>query len=95
MTAIEEALYQTQNQSRQDPLNYPIRLNNKLSSLFQTVAMGDARPTEQALAVRDELAAAVRRELEALEYVWTTAVPELNRLIDEAGLTLLTVPDAP
>jgi len=32
ITAIEEALYQTKNESRQDPLNYPIRLNNKLTS---------------------------------------------------------------
>ena len=31
--AIEEALYQTKNQSNQDPLNYPIRLNNKLAAL--------------------------------------------------------------
>ncbi len=95
LTSTEEALYQTQNQSRQDPLNYPIRLNNKLSSLFQTVAMGSARPTDQAIAVRDELSGAVRRELETLEYVWSTSLPELNRLVAEAGLTLLTVPDAP
>jgi hypothetical protein len=33
LTNIEEALYQTKNQSNQDPLNYPIRLNNKLASL--------------------------------------------------------------
>ena len=56
--------------------------------------MGDARPTDQAITVRDELVAAIRRELEALDYVWTTSVPELNRLIDEAGMKLLTVPDA-
>jgi len=92
ITGIEEALYQTKNQSRQDPLNYPIRLNNKLSSLFQTVDTGDARPTNQSVAVKTELAAAVRRELEALEYVWTESVPELNRLIDAAGLTLIDLP---
>ncbi|HHS12451.1 MAG TPA: glycosyl hydrolase, partial [bacterium] len=33
LRAVEEALYQTKNQSRQDPLNYPIRLNNRLSAL--------------------------------------------------------------
>lgn len=33
MTKVEEALYQTKNQSSQDPLNFPIRLNNKLSAL--------------------------------------------------------------
>jgi photosystem II stability/assembly factor-like uncharacterized protein len=93
ITSIEEALYQTQNQSRQDPLNYPIRLNNKLSSLFQSVALGHGRPTDQAIAVRDDLSADVRRELESLQYVWTTGVPELNQLIDAAGMSLLTVPD--
>ena len=33
LTAIEETLYQTKNQSNQDPLNFPIRLNNKLAAL--------------------------------------------------------------
>ena len=33
VTSVEEALYQTKNQSNQDPLNFPIRLNNKLSAL--------------------------------------------------------------
>ena len=48
LTAVEEALYQTKNQSNQDPLNYPIRLNNKLAALGGAVAMGDAAPTAQA-----------------------------------------------
>jgi hypothetical protein len=33
LTSVEEELYQTKNQSSQDPLNYPIRLNNKLAAL--------------------------------------------------------------
>ena len=33
-TKIEEALYQTKNRSGQDPLNFPIRLTNKLG--FET-----------------------------------------------------------
>ena len=34
MTTVEEALYQTKNRSGQDPLNFPIRLNNKLAALL-------------------------------------------------------------
>ena len=48
MTAIEEALYQTKNKSRQDPLNFPIRLNDKLAGLAGISEWGDWRPTDQA-----------------------------------------------
>ncbi len=34
MTKIEEALYQTKSKSEQDVLNYPIRLNDKISGLY-------------------------------------------------------------
>src|SRR5207244_10125109 len=42
LTAVEEELYQTKNQSSQDPLNFPIRLNNKLAALAGVVAGADA-----------------------------------------------------
>ncbi len=38
---IEKALYQTQNRSPQDPLNFPIRLNNKLAHLNNLVSKDD------------------------------------------------------
>ena len=51
LTAIEEALYQTKNQSSQDPLNFPIRLNNKLAALGGVVAGAETAPTDQSYAV--------------------------------------------
>ena len=91
VTAIEEALYQTKNESRQDPLNYPIRLNNKLTSLMRTVATGDSRPTEQSQAVKRELSQAIRVQLDALQDVWDNRVPALNRQIDDAGVPLIDI----
>jgi photosystem II stability/assembly factor-like uncharacterized protein len=91
LTGVEEALYQTQNQSRQDPLNYPIRLNDKLASLMRNVAVGDSRPTAQAEAVRAELTAAIGVQLEVLEQLWGEQLPALNRQIAEAGIALLAV----
>src|SRR5262249_50605364 len=55
LTEVEEALYQTRNRASQDPLNYPIRLNNKLASLGDAVASADAAPTDQSYQVYDEL----------------------------------------
>lgn len=86
MTAVEEALYQTKNRSPQDPLNFPIRLNNKLASLADSAGTGDWAPTAQAQAVRKEVTAAIDRELAKLQEVWEKDLPALNRLAGEKGV---------
>ena len=47
LTQIEETLYQTQNRSNQDPLNFPIRLTNKLGHLNRLITIDDFPPTAQ------------------------------------------------
>lgn len=91
ITAIEETLYQTKNQSRQDPLNYPIRLNNKLSSLARGVAVGGFRPTEQAYAVKEELTQEINTELSELQQVMETDVPAFNQLVREQNVPAVSV----
>ena len=86
---IEQALYQTQNESRQDPLNFPIRLNDKLSDVMSLTAIGDAAPTTQAIAVKQELSAAIEVQLAALGAIWRDEVPALNKRITAAGVDLL------
>jgi hypothetical protein len=83
LTTVEEALYQTKNQSSQDPLNYPIRLNNKLAALGATVASADAAPTAQAYAVYDELVAKIDAELKTLDGLLAEDVAAFNRLVRE------------
>jgi hypothetical protein len=78
MTAAEEALYQTKAKAPQDVLNYPIRLNNKLSSLASAMAVGDHRPTEQAVKLKQELIAAADAELAKLRQVFTEDLPRFN-----------------
>ena len=67
LTEIEEALYQTKNQSPQDPLNFPIRLNNRLSSLRRSVETGEAKPTDAAYKVFEEQSAELDELLKRLE----------------------------
>lgn len=90
MTEVEEALYQTKNQSRQDPLNFPIRLNNKLTSLMRGVAGSDGAPTEQSVAVKEMLSAAINEQLDRLTVVWEEQVPALNEQIRESGISMLS-----
>ncbi len=83
LSEVEKALYQTQNKSRQDPLNFPIRLNDKLAGLLSLAAAGDRRPTEQMVAVKAELTAAIDVELAKLEELWQTDLPAFNALARE------------
>jgi photosystem II stability/assembly factor-like uncharacterized protein len=83
MTVIEEALYQTKNKSSQDPLNYPIRLNDKLASVAESVATGDFPPTAQSKAVRAELFTAIDAELAKLKGLWEKDLAALNRALKE------------
>ena len=79
LTTIEEALYQTKNRSRQDPLNFPIRLNDRLSGL--NFLPGDHRPTDQQLEVRDMLSGQIDAELAKLAEVEAQDVPAFNKLV--------------
>lgn len=89
MTAVEEALYQTKNRSAQDPLNYPIRLNDKLASVAESAAIGDYAPTEQHRQVYDALVRQIDQQLAALRSVWENDLPALNALAKGADVVSL------
>jgi photosystem II stability/assembly factor-like uncharacterized protein len=92
LTTIEEALYQTKLQSPQDPLNFPIRLNNRLSGLVGVVGEGDFRPTSQAYLVRDEIVGLIDEQLAALDQIVSQRVPEINQGIQAAAIPALQWP---
>lgn len=67
LTEVEEAIYQTKNRSGQDPLNYPIRLNDKLAGVLSNVSGGDFKPTKQSYAVFEMLSKKLDEQLAKLE----------------------------
>jgi photosystem II stability/assembly factor-like uncharacterized protein len=91
MTEVEEALYQTKNRSSQDPLNFPVRLNDKLANLMGLNAEGDYPPTRQSLEVRDMLFRQTDEQLAKWYAVKQKDLPELNRLVRESGVDLIRV----
>jgi photosystem II stability/assembly factor-like uncharacterized protein len=91
LISIEEELYQTKNQSNQDPLNYPIRLNNKLAALAGVVASADAAPTDQSFAVYEDLTGRINAQLEKLRQVMASDVPAFNKLVREKDVPAVFV----
>lgn len=67
LSRIEEDLYQVKNQSGQDPLNFPIKLNNRLAALERSVETGDARPTAGSYQVFKELSVELDQQLAELD----------------------------
>ncbi|MEM7200423.1 MAG: glycosyl hydrolase [Planctomycetota bacterium] len=94
MKAAEEALYQTKSKSAQDPLNFPIRLNDKLAGLLSLVGGSEHAPTQQALQVRDELVAAIDEQLALLRRIWTEDLVSLERAAREAGVPALQLEES-
>lgn len=86
VTGSETEIYQTKNQSSQDPLNYPIRLNNKIAALAGTVGGDEYPPTRQALDVFNELSAKLDAQTKALNRAMDTRLPKLNAILKAAGL---------
>jgi len=79
LTSAEEAIYQTKNRSGQDPLNYPIRLNNKIGALMGVAASTDARPTDNTLEVYRILSAQLDTQLSKIRTALNHQLPALNR----------------
>ncbi len=78
---IEEELYQTKNRSGQDPLNFPIRLNNKLGHLNSLMGMGDNAPTESAIEFRKEVTERIDVHLNALNDILDIKIEVFNNLV--------------
>jgi photosystem II stability/assembly factor-like uncharacterized protein len=86
LSAIEGRIYQVRNRSRQDPLNYPIMLNDKLAGLIGTVESADAAPTDQSEQVFADLSGQLQQQLTALDQLLDSELPSLNAQLKKAGL---------
>jgi hypothetical protein len=91
LLAIEETLHQTKNQSSQDPLNFPIRLNNKLAALAGVVSGGEFPPTDQSYAVYEELTGQIDAQLQRLTQIMKTDLPAFNQLVREQNIPAVVV----
>src|SRR4029079_17689912 len=86
MTAVEEDVYQVRNQSNQDPLNFPIRTNNRLASLLRVVVTGEGRPIGNAEPIFNELQAELKAETDRLQRTLSTYLPRFNQVATRLGL---------
>ena len=92
LTRIENDLVQTKNESGQDPLNYPPKLDNQLAYLYGYVGFSDGSPTAGAVARYADLVAELDSYLEALDEVLAGPVADFNELLRARGAPAVIVP---
>lgn len=76
---VEDDVYQVQNQSNQDPLNFPIKINNRLASLLRVVSAGDGRPTSNIPEIFSIQSGQLKVQTDKLANVWKTDLAAFNK----------------
>lgn len=91
LTSIEEKLHQTKAKSGQDVLNFPIRLDDKISGVFGIASSGNMAPSKQSIAVYSELAGQADVELAKINVIIKDGIKAFNNLIITKGLPVVVV----
>ncbi len=91
LSAVEGEIYQVKNQSSQDPLNFPIRLNNKIAALQGVIESADARPTDQSREAFKMLSDRLDVQLGKMDAVIKTDLPKLVAMLQKQKLDTVTV----
>jgi photosystem II stability/assembly factor-like uncharacterized protein len=86
LSAIEQDIYQVKNQSGQDPLNFPIKTNNRLGSLLGMTLRGEGKPTANIYPIFEDLKKELKAETDRLQRLLTADLPAFNTEAKRAGL---------
>ena len=91
LSAVEGEIYQVKNRSSQDPLNYPIKLNNKIAALQGVIESADARPTDPSREVFKMLSDKLDVQLGKMDAIIKSDLPKLVALLQKQKLDTVTV----
>ncbi len=94
LSAVERDIYQVKNQSGQDPLNYPIKINNRLASIYGVVARGDDKPIDIARPIFNDLKKELEVEMKRLDNVLSTELTAFNVQLERVKLPAVGEPIA-
>ena len=72
-------------------MNFPIRLTNKLGHVNNLVSIDDFPPTDQDLAVKNELTEKINTQLKSFNELVDREIEEFNRSFNELNLDYLSI----
>jgi len=88
-SAVEGDIYQVRNRSNQDPLNFPIKVNNRLANLMSMAERGDGRPTTNMPEIFQILSDELKGYTTRLAKIWAEDLEAVNRELTRLKLERL------
>ncbi len=76
-------------------MNYPIKLNDKLSGVFDAANSGNFAPSKQSREVYTELAGQIDKELNKFKLIKEKNIPAFNEAIRQKALPVIGMPPSP
>lgn len=89
LSIVENTIHMTKNQSVQDPINYGIRINNRMAFLLADSQRGDYPPTDQALAFFEEIKVELQLALEKLDTTISSNMSQINDRVKSLGIPMI------
>jgi photosystem II stability/assembly factor-like uncharacterized protein len=86
LSPIEDELTQSKAKTRQDTMNWPVKLNGKLAWLAVVVASAQAAPTRQEYELFEDLSQRIDAQIQRLREIIDTEVAAFNDLMSESGV---------
>lgn len=86
---VEANIYQVRNRSGQDPLNFPIKVNNRLANLLSMVDQGDGAPNEGMREVFQIMVDRLSGYLQTLDGVWEDELAAANARLEDLDMEAL------
>lgn len=86
LSPIEDELTQSKAKTRQDTMNWPVKLNGKLAWLGAVVASAQAAPTRQAYELFEDLTSRIDVQLQRLHEIIDIDVAAFNGLMSESDV---------
>jgi len=83
---VEANIYQVKNRSNQDPLNFPIKVNNRLANLLSMSERGDGSPGNNMEEIFQIMVRELKGYTDRLQEVWDTDLAAVNRELTRLGM---------
>jgi photosystem II stability/assembly factor-like uncharacterized protein len=91
LDAVENLIVAPKSRANEDPLNYPIKLANKLLLLQSTVQSADSAPTQSSATVFEMLNGELNSALQQWNQIVATDLPAVNTALQKANINALYV----
>lgn len=88
---VENNIHMTKNQSRQDPLNYGIRINNRLAFLLADSQRGDFPPTDQSKEFFNDIKKELDIEINALNDLMKKSIETINEKVTSDKIPMISL----